>query len=156
VSFVAASVLAFRYTNPALRAFYKGAAIWLGLLTFLFLAAVSSWIIFGVARLAGLDVNFHRTVELLFGIATLTGLYGVFNASWTRITRTTVRLANLPEAWRGRTAALISDVHLGHVRNGSFLRRVWRRFCRKSPTPFLLLEICMTARPSTRDEQPSP
>jgi predicted MPP superfamily phosphohydrolase len=133
VSFVAASVLAFRYTNPALRAFYKAAAIWLGLLTFLFLAAVSSWIIFGVARLAGVDVDFHRTVELLFGVATLTGLYGVFNASWTRITRTTVRLANLPEAWRGRTAALISDVHLGHVRNGSFLRRVVAMILREEP-----------------------
>jgi predicted MPP superfamily phosphohydrolase len=133
VSFVAASVLAFRYTNPALRAFYKAAAIWLGLLTFLFLAAVSSWIIFGVARLAGMDVNFHRTVELLFAVATLTGLYGVFNASWTRITRTTVRLANLPEAWRGRTAALISDVHLGHVRNGSFLRRVVAKILQEEP-----------------------
>jgi len=133
VSFVAASVLAFRYTNPALRAFYKAAAIWLGLLTFLFLAAVSSWIIFAVARLGGLPVNFHRTVELLFGIATLTGLYGVFNASWTRITRTTVRLANLPEAWRGRTAALISDLHLGHVRNGSFLRRVVAKILLEEP-----------------------
>jgi predicted MPP superfamily phosphohydrolase len=133
VSFVAASVLAFRYTNPALRAFYKAAAIWLGLLTFIFLAAVSSWIIFGVARLAGLDVNFHGTVELLFGIATLTGLYGVFNASWTRITRTTVRLANLPEAWRGRTAALISDLHLGHVRNGSFLRRLVAKILQEEP-----------------------
>jgi predicted MPP superfamily phosphohydrolase len=133
VSFVAASVLAFRYTNPALRAFYKASAIWLGLLTFLFLAAVSSWIIFGVARLGGLDVNFHRTVELLFGIATFIGLYGVFNASWTRITRTTVRLANLPEAWRGRTAALISDLHLGHVRNGSFLRRVVAKILLEEP-----------------------
>ena len=128
VSFVAASLLAFRYTNAALRAFYRVAAVWLGLLTFLFAGAVSSWIIFGVARLAGVDVNFHRTVELLFGAAAVTGLYGVFNASWTRITRTTVRLANLPAAWRGRRAALISDVHLGHVRNGSFCAAWSRRF----------------------------
>ncbi len=133
VSFVAASLLAFRYTNAALRAFYRAAAVWMGLLTFLFLAAVSSWIIFGVARLAGLDVNFHRTVELLFGAAAVAGLYGVFNASWTRITRTTVRLANLPAAWRGRTAALISDVHLGHVRNGSFLRRMVAKILREEP-----------------------
>jgi len=133
VSFIAASLLAFRYTNAALRAFYKAAAVWLGLLSFLFVAAVSSWIIFGVARLAGLDVNFHRTVELLFGIAVVAGLYGVFNASWTRITRTTVRLANLPEAWRGRKAALISDVHLGHVRNGSFLRRMVAKILREEP-----------------------
>ena len=31
VSFVAASLLAFRYTNAALRAFYKIAAVWMGL-----------------------------------------------------------------------------------------------------------------------------
>ena len=133
VSFVAASLLAFRYTNAALRAFYRTAAVWLGLVSFLLVAAVSSWIIFGVGRLARLDVNFHHTVELLFGVAVVAGLYGVFNASWTRITRTTVQLANLPEAWRGRTAALISDVHLGHVRNGSFLRRMVAKILREEP-----------------------
>src|SRR6266446_2305014 len=133
VSFVAASLLAFRYTNAALRVFYRAAAVWMGLVSFLFLAAVSSWIIFGVARVAGLDMNFHRTVELLFGAAVVAGLYGVFNASWTRITRTTVRLANLPAAWHGRRAALISDVHLGHVRNGSFLRRLVAKILREEP-----------------------
>jgi predicted MPP superfamily phosphohydrolase len=133
VSFVAASLLAFRYTNAALRAFYRAAAVWIGLVSFLFLAAVSSWIIFGVARLSGLNMNFHGTVELLFGAAAAAGLYGVFNAGWTRITRTTVQLANLPEAWRGRRAALISDVHLGHVRNGSFLRRLVAKILREEP-----------------------
>jgi predicted MPP superfamily phosphohydrolase len=124
VSFIAASLLAFRYTNPALRAFYRAAAVWMGLVSFLFLAAVSSWIIFGVARLAGLNMSFHRTVEWLFGAATVAGFCGVFNASWTRITRT---------AWRGRRAALISDVHLGHVRNGSFLRRLVAKTLREVP-----------------------
>src|SRR6202048_2330787 len=133
VSFIAASLLAFRYTNTALRAFYRAAAVWMGLVSFLFLAAVSSWILFGIARLAGLNMNFHRTVELLFGAAVMAGLYGVLNASWTRITRTPVRLANLPAAWHGRTAALISDVHLGHVRNGSFLRRLVAKILREEP-----------------------
>jgi len=109
VSFVSASMLAFRYTNPALRAFYRAAAVWLGLLTFLFVAAVGSWAIFAMTRMAGADVNFHRMVEMLFAAAIAIGLYGVFNASWTRVTRATVRLANLPDAWRGRTAALISE-----------------------------------------------
>jgi predicted MPP superfamily phosphohydrolase len=133
VSFVAASLLAFRYTNTVVRTFYRAAAVWLGLLTFFFLAAVSSWLIFGVVRLAGLNANFHQTVEVLFAIAAVVGLYGVFNASWTRITRTTVQLANLPEAWRGRKAALISDVHLGHVRNGSFLRRMVAKILKEEP-----------------------
>jgi hypothetical protein len=133
VSFVAASLLAYRYTNAALRLFYRAAAVWMGLLSFLFLAAVFSWSIFGVAQLAGLKVNFHRIVELLFGAAVVAGLSGVFNASWTRITRITVRLANLPAAWHGRRAALISDLHLGHVRNGSFLRRMVAKILSEAP-----------------------
>ncbi len=133
LSFVAASLLAFRYTNAVVRAFYRVAAVWMGLVSFLFVAAVFSWIIFGVARVARLNLNFHRTVELLFGAAVVAGLYGVFNASWTRITRTTVRLANLPAAWRGRRAALISDLHLGHVRNGSFLRRMVAKILQEAP-----------------------
>ena len=133
VSFVTASLLAFRYTNAAVRAFYRIAAVWLGFLTFLFLATVFSWISFGIARLAGLDVSFHRIVEWLFGAAVLAGLYGVFNASWTRITRTTIQLANLPPVWRGRRAALISDLHLGHVRNGSFLRRMVAKILKEEP-----------------------
>src|SRR6204780_5841570 len=73
VSFVPASLLAFRYTDAAVRAFYRIAAVWLGFLTFLFLAAVFSWISFGVARLAGLEGGFHRLVEWLFGAAVLAG-----------------------------------------------------------------------------------
>ncbi len=133
VSFVAASLLAFRYTNALVRGLYRIAAVWVGLLTFLFAATIFSWIIFGVAWLSGLNVNFHRIVEWLFAAAIVAGFYGVFNASWTRITRTTVRLANLPEAWRGRTAALISDLHLGHVRNGSFLRRMVAKILSEEP-----------------------
>jgi uncharacterized protein len=133
VSFVAASMLAFRYTNAALRAFYRVAAVWMGLFSFLLLASLSSWIAFGIARIAGVDVNFHRIVEVLFSAAAVAGLCGVYNASWTRVTRTTVRLANLPAVWRGRRAALISDVHLGHVRNGSFLRRLVAKVLKEGP-----------------------
>jgi uncharacterized protein len=133
VSFVTASLLAFRYTNPPLRAFYRGAAVWLGLLTFLVFAALGSWAVLGVALLAGMRLNFHRLVRWLFGAAIVAGIAGVVNASWTRITRTTVRLANLPAAWRGRKAALISDVHLGHVRNGNFLRRMVAKILDEAP-----------------------
>src|ERR1700732_4853695 len=106
VSFVAASLLAFRYTNAALRAFYRAAAVWMGMVSFLFLAAVASWTSFGVARLAGVGMNFHRTVELLFGASVVVGLYGVFNASWTRTTRTTVRLFVFSAGWHGADAGV--------------------------------------------------
>src|SRR5258708_39095136 len=93
MSFVAASLLAFRYTNAALRAFYRIAAVWVGMLSFLFLAAVFSWIIFGITQLAGLAVNFHRTVELLYGAAVGTGPYGGFDGKRTRATRGAVAAA---------------------------------------------------------------
>jgi len=138
VSFVAATLLAFRYTNPALRACYRVAAVWLGLQNFLIPAMAFSWIIFGIARLAGRGANFqqadfHKIVEWLFSAAMAIGFFAVINASWTRVTRTTVRLANLPAAWRGRKAALISDLHLGHVRNGGFLRRMVAKILKEEP-----------------------
>jgi predicted MPP superfamily phosphohydrolase len=79
------------------------------------------------------SLNFHLVTELLFGTALATGLFGVFNASWTRVTRVKVQLANLPEVWRGRKAALISDLHLGPVRNGSFLRRIIAKISQEEP-----------------------
>lgn len=133
VSFLGASLMAWRHTGVAVRTIYRGAAVWLGLLSFLFIAAAFSWVAFGVAWIAGLHANFHLIVEVLFSAAAVAGVYGVFNASWTRITRTTVRLANLPEAWRGRKAALLSDLHLGHVRNASFLRRIVADVLKEKP-----------------------
>lgn len=88
---------------------------------------------FAVTRAVGTHLDFHRLVELLFSAALLAGLAGVINASLIRITRITVRLANLPAAWRGRRAALISDLHLGHVRNGNFLRRTIAKILREEP-----------------------
>ena len=133
VSFVAASLLAFRYTNVAVRAFYKLSAIWLGLLSFLFLGAVTAWVIFALGHLARVHVSFHKIAEILFGAASLAGIGALFNASWTRITRTTIRLRDLPAAWHGRRAALVSDLHLGHVRNGSFLRRMVGKVLNEKP-----------------------
>ena len=133
VSFVGASVLAFSYTSGPVRAIYKAAAVWMGLLSFLLIAALASWALFATASLTGIEINFHLLVEVLFTIAISLGLYGVWNAGWTRVTRARVRLENLPDAWRGRKAALISDVHLGHVRNRNFLERIIAKVLREEP-----------------------
>ena len=133
ITFNSASLLAFNYTNAAVRIYYRIAAVWAGLLSFLFIAAACSWAILVVTSAIGTPLNFHRLVEFFFAMAVLAGFSGLINASLTRITRTTVRLANLPEAWRGRRAALISDLHLGHVRNGNFLRRTIAKILREEP-----------------------
>jgi uncharacterized protein len=83
-------------------------------------------------------VSFHAIVEVLYLAAVLSGFAGLLNAGWTRIRRVTVKLDNLPETWRGRKAALISDLHLGHVRNGSFLRRIVASVMRENPDAVFL------------------
>src|SRR5262249_27736827 len=65
--------------------------------------------------------------------ALLIGVYGLINAAVLRVSRITLALPGLGESWRGRTVALVSDTHLGHVRNGRFIRRVVRRLAALKP-----------------------
>jgi len=139
ISFVAASVLAFSYTGAPVRAFYKAAAIWMGFLSFLLLAAPLAWISLGIGSAFGIPLNFHHLVQWLFAVAMVLGIFGVFNAGWTRITRARVKLENLPDAWRGRKAAVISDVHLGHVRHRNFLERLVAKILREEPDAVFIL-----------------
>ena len=133
VSFVAASLLAFRYWNAFVRGFYRAAAVWLGFLNFLFLAACSAWVVYVVALLLRIPVARTEVGTVTFGLAALLGVYGVANAQWIRVKRITVELPNLPSAWRGRVAAVVSDVHLGHVNGAGFLQRMVRKLARLRP-----------------------
>src|SRR4030088_2193522 len=85
VSFLTASLLAFRHSNPAVRTLYRVAAVWLGIVSLLFFAAAPVRVVFGEARRAGADLPFHKIVEVLYAAAVLSGITGVLNAGWTRI-----------------------------------------------------------------------
>jgi hypothetical protein len=124
VTFVSASLLAWRYSNGFVRAYYRVAAVWLGLLTYVFLAAVASWIVYGIAIALGHAGARQGIAFALFGAAFLAGLYGVVNSTQIRVRHITVKLPNLPVAWRGRLAAFVSDLHLGHVRGYRFAKRL--------------------------------
>jgi uncharacterized protein len=124
VSFVAASLLAFRYFNPVVRGFYKVASVWLGALNFFFFASCLIWITYGSARFFGFHANGHALAAAFFGIAALVSVYGVINAASIRVRRISVKLPGLPASWRGRVAALITDTHLGHVRGQGFVSRI--------------------------------
>jgi hypothetical protein len=133
VSFVAASLLAFRYHHRLVRWLYKIAAVWLGAASFFLFAAGACWLIYGVAWLARLPLNTRSVAGTLFGAAALVSAFGVMNAVATRVRHIRVKLPNLPASWRGRTAALVSDLHLGHVWNSGFVRRVVRTIGKLKP-----------------------
>jgi hypothetical protein len=120
-----------------ITAIYRIAAIWLGFLNFFFYAACLCW----VANLALLfsplaaDRLHDRPLiaAVLFGSAFLAGVYGLLNAPWIRVRRITVQLPNLPASWRGRTALLLSDLHLGNINGVGFSRRIARIAARLRP-----------------------
>ena len=126
-SFLAATLLAFRYNNAPLRVFYRIAAVWLGTLNFLVGASIASWLAYGFVVTAGIALPGRWIVGSFFPIAALVSAGAVANANWVRVKRISVRLANLPEAWRGRTAVLASDLHLGHVHHRGFSARIVRK-----------------------------
>ena len=123
-TFVTASLLAFRYYNAFVRVFYRIAATWLGFFNFFFLAAGLSWLVLIGVRLFGVQIGRLQIAGVLFTLAALAGLYGMVNAHVLRVSKITVKLPNLPRSWRGRTAALVSDLHLGHIHGAAFSHRV--------------------------------
>lgn len=127
-SFLAASVLAFRFSNPAVKLLYWLSSLWLGLANFLFVGAWIAWI-------ADLALRFtvpastriadrHYIAAALLTAAIATTVYGILNARVLRIKHVAVKLPNLPQWWRGRQALLISDTHLGHINGRGFAKRV--------------------------------
>ncbi|HEY5028211.1 MAG TPA: hypothetical protein VIK39_07365, partial [Candidatus Angelobacter sp.] len=124
VSFVAASLRGWYSYHRLVRFWYLVSAIWLGFASFFMLASAASWTVYALSLAAGLDWRPAWIADAAFSVAAVAGLYGVLNAAWPRVIRITVALPNLPPQWRGRTAALVSDLHLGHVRNIRFVRRV--------------------------------
>jgi uncharacterized protein len=127
VSFLAATLLAFRINNIFVRALYRLAAVWLGALNFLVLAALASWLAYGFVLASAARIPTRPIAIVFFGVAALFILWGVLNASWVRVKKITLRLPNLPDAWRGRTAVLASDLHLGHVHHRGFSHRIVRK-----------------------------
>lgn len=133
LGFVPLMLAGWKIDHPLLRLPTAAAAIAVGLLSFLFFGAIASWATAGIAGATALPIPLRAIGRGCFGAAGVVALYGVVNASWIRVTRFRVELTGLPEAWVGRTAAVVTDLHLGNVRRGPFVRRIVRQLNGLSP-----------------------
>ncbi len=124
VSLVATSLLGFRYSNIVVRFLYTGAASWLGIFYLLVLAAILSWIFYGLAKLFHFPLDRRMVMAILIGLALITSAYGFINAGMLRITRVNLQIPNLPHLWKGKRAVWVSDTHLGRVRRVEFARKI--------------------------------
>ena len=156
ISFLGASLLGFKYYNIAVGTLYKIGAVWLGTFNYLFLAALGWWVIYGALAISKVNFSSRELAAALFGLALLISIYGVVNAAWTRVKRITVRLAGLPEWWRGRSFALISDLHLGNVRNAAFTRRIVRKIAREKPEMVIIAGDLFDGTPVDADKAAAP
>jgi hypothetical protein len=130
LSFVVAALLSFRFANPLVIFIYRIAATWLGFMTMFLVASFlcwAAWYVILLTRIADPGRLRAPIAVILFSAAVVAGIYGMFNALRVRTRRVTVVLAGLPAAWKGRTALVLSDMHLGHINRIRFCRKIVAR-----------------------------
>jgi predicted MPP superfamily phosphohydrolase len=136
--FVATTILGRRYSNLWLRLGYRISAIWLGVLNYSFFAAGAAWVFSAAAALLSFHIEPELIAATFLGGAMVTSICGLVNAYWLRVTRVTVKLANLPANWRGGTVALVADLHLGNARGARLARRVVAKIQQLQPDAVLI------------------
>ena len=136
LSFIVAALLSFRFANPLVIFIYRIAATWLGFMTLFLVASFLCWAAWYGVLLAGI-ANPGRLrapiAVVLFSAAVAAGILGMGNALWVRVKRVTVELPGLPTAWKGRTALVLSDMHLGHINQLRFCRKIVARAVELKP-----------------------
>jgi predicted MPP superfamily phosphohydrolase len=137
-SFVAAALLGFTFANRPVTLLYRVASVWLGFLNFFFLAACLCWLARAAMTLLGLTANRPLLGTVFYGLAIVASVYGLVNARFIRIRRTPIQLEGLPASWRGRTALIVSDLHLGHINGPAFSRRIVKLAARLKPDLILI------------------
>jgi hypothetical protein len=123
-SFITAALLGFRSSSRLVTVLYRIAAVWLGLLNYFFWAACLCGLAGIPLAVLGMQAERPLVAAVFFSLALVVSLYGLVNARFIRIRRVSVQLPGLPASWRGRTALVISDLHLGHVNGAGFSRRI--------------------------------
>jgi len=136
ISFIASSILAHYSENSATRILYFSSGLWLGIGLNLVLAFAAVWIATAIASVSGFQLEYREYVYLVaFSIVFAISYsgYGVWNAYHPKIKNITVRMDNLPESWRGKTAVQLSDVHLGLIFGKNFLADVVQKVNAEKP-----------------------
>lgn len=133
LSFVGASFLAHYNEGILARSIYAVFSFWLGVGWNLAMAFLVAWLIVGVTKIAGLSFDYRYLVALSIVFAISYSAWGAWNAYNPKITNVTVKIKNLPEAWKDKKAVQLSDVHLGHIYGKKFLRKIVNKVNAQDP-----------------------
>jgi predicted MPP superfamily phosphohydrolase len=124
VSFIISSIISRYYENFFTKSFYFLSGFWYGWLINLLLATGLGWFLYYLLKAAGIEWNLKLFGIILYGLAFLITLYGVWNAQNFKLKYVDAPIKNLPANWAGRTAVQISDVHLGATYGVNYLNKI--------------------------------
>lgn len=124
VSFLITTLLTFWRDGAFINALYAGAGAWLGMVWYLALAAAVTWIVVLVGHAFGAKMPLAIIAGAFIVVGLAFSIYGLWSAQHPTVRRISVTIPNLPQAWKGRTAVQLSDIHLGPVHREQFMQRV--------------------------------
>ncbi len=137
-SFFLSAILVRLHLGLLASIYYALSGFWIGLLAHLLAVCAILWVIAGILKLTGTHVNFWWITTILFSLAAVFSLYGVWNAFQLQITPIEVSLKNLPDKWKGKTIVQLSDTHLGPIHRVRFLNRVTEKVNSLNPDLILI------------------
>lgn len=137
-SFPLMTLLTFKTAHILARAAYTVSAVWTGFGSFAVGASIGCWLIAGAARLFDAPISLRVLAASFFAAAAFASVYGVINGAIPRVRMHRVTLENLPASWRGRTIAIVSDLHVGPLRGAGFSKRIVALLNRIAPEMVLI------------------
>lgn len=142
VTFVIASILAHKFSNFAVKWFYRISAYWFGMVQALFVASVFFYFSEAILYAANVYVPPIVIGGICFGALVLIHLYATWQTGRIKVTRINVSPAKSsvrwPESWRGKKIVFLSDLHLGAVRSEVFSRRIVEKIKTENPDIVLI------------------
>jgi len=128
VSFLVFSILTFKRENPILRIGYILSSIWTVSSFYFVLASLMALIIY---LFYPVNLSFFGLIAILVSAAM--SIYGIINARIIRLTKIKITLPNLLAFWKGKSAIMVSDLHLGQILKTGFAKKIVKLVNRENP-----------------------
>ncbi len=118
--------------------FYTVSVMWLAVLLYLFIGVLALFLISFITGSIGISLPMFPVATTAIIIVAGIIIYGVIHASRPQLVEYAVSSPALAPLWREKNIILISDMHLGLVRNRAFTEKVVKKINALSPDLILI------------------
>lgn len=122
--FVGAMLYGGKHFSPINTWIYTMGGMWLVVFTYLLMGVMVMLSLILINNSFNLSLPIKLISFILIIISTLVILYGIYNANNPRIVRMEITSPTLASLWKDKKIAIVSDVHLGIIRRGNFMKKI--------------------------------